>query len=61
MDWGVEMARKGGVEADRVFDAMPLPKLLRHLTQKRRAVGDAADWGRLRAGAPAARAIASAT
>jgi DNA polymerase (family X) len=40
--WGVEMARKGGVPADRVLNAMPLPKLLRHLTQKRRTVGQAA-------------------
>jgi DNA polymerase (family X) len=42
MHWGVEMARKGGVPADRVLNAMPLAKLLRHLTQKRRAVGHAA-------------------
>jgi DNA polymerase (family 10) len=42
MHWGVEMARKGGVPADRVLNAMPLPKLLRYLTQKRRAFGHAA-------------------
>jgi DNA polymerase (family 10) len=42
MHWGVEMARKGGVPADRVLNAMPLPKLLRHFTKKRRALGNAA-------------------
>jgi DNA polymerase (family 10) len=42
MHWGVEMARKGGVPADRVLNAMPLSKLLRHLMQKRRRVGHAA-------------------
>ena len=36
-DWGVEMAGKGGVEADRVLNAMPLPKLLRqHAREVRR-------------------------
>jgi DNA polymerase (family X) len=42
MHWGVEMARKGGVSADRVLNAMALPKLLRYLTQRRRTVGRAA-------------------
>ncbi len=37
MHWGVEMARKGGVPADRVLNAMPLAKLLRHLQRKRSA------------------------
>ena len=32
MHWGVEMARKGGVPPDRVLNAMPLAKLLRHLS-----------------------------
>jgi DNA polymerase (family 10) len=31
MHWGVEMARKGGVPATRVLNAMPLRKLLRYL------------------------------
>jgi DNA polymerase (family X) len=31
MHWGVEMARKGGVPADRVLNALKLPQLLRHL------------------------------
>ncbi|MDI3562509.1 DNA polymerase/3'-5' exonuclease PolX [Bradyrhizobium sp. Arg816] len=38
MHWGVEMARKGGVPADRVLNAMPLPKLLAHLTKRKRAI-----------------------
>jgi hypothetical protein len=42
MRWGVEMARKGGVPADRVLNAMPLAKLLRYFSQKRRALGNAA-------------------
>ena len=42
MHWGVEMARKGGVPADRVLNAMALPKLLRYLSQRRRSVGRAA-------------------
>jgi DNA polymerase (family X) len=42
MHWGVEMARKGGVPADRVLNAMTLPKLLRYLSQRRRSVGRAA-------------------
>jgi DNA polymerase (family X) len=42
MHWGVEMARKGGVPADRVLNAMALPKLRRYLTQRRRSVGRAA-------------------
>jgi DNA polymerase (family X) len=37
MHWGVEMARKGGVPADRVLNAMPLPKLLAHLSKRKRA------------------------
>ena len=35
MHWGVEMARKGGVSSDRVLNAMPLAKLLRHLQRRR--------------------------
>ena len=42
MHWGVEMARKGGVPADRVLNAMALPKLRRYLSQRRRSVGRAA-------------------
>ncbi len=47
MRWGVEMARKGGVPADRVLNAMTLSKLLRHLTQKRRAFSNAAPQARI--------------
>jgi DNA polymerase (family 10) len=36
MHWGVGMARKGGVPADRVLNAMPLAKLLAHLSKRRR-------------------------
>jgi DNA polymerase (family 10) len=35
MHWGVEMARKGGVPADRVLNAMSLPQLMRHLKRRR--------------------------
>ncbi len=35
MHWGVEMARKGGVPADRVLNAMSLPQLLKHLRRRR--------------------------
>ena len=42
MHWGIEMARKGGVPADRVLNAMALPKLLHYLSQRRRSVGRAA-------------------
>jgi DNA polymerase (family 10) len=42
MHWGVEMARKGGVPADRVLNAMKLPQLLRHLQRKRRIADRAA-------------------
>ena len=42
MHWGVEMARKGGVPADRVLNAMKLPQLLRHLQRRRQIMGRAA-------------------
>ena len=42
MHWGVEMARKGGVPADRVLNAMSLPQILQHLKQRRRAPARAA-------------------
>jgi hypothetical protein len=42
IEWGVKMARKGGVPRDRVLNAMSLPKLLRHLQNKRRAAHRAA-------------------
>lgn len=42
MHWGVEMARKGGVPADRVLNAMSLGKLLLYLKRKRRALARAA-------------------
>ncbi|OPZ00228.1 DNA polymerase/3'-5' exonuclease PolX [Bradyrhizobium sacchari] len=42
MHWGVEMARKGGVPADRVLNAMKLPEITRYLRQKRRLLACAA-------------------
>ena len=42
MHWGVEMARKGGVPAARVLNAMPLSDLTRYLRQKRRSLARAA-------------------
>ena len=42
MHWGVEMARKGGVPPDRVLNAMPLAKLLRHLQRRRQTASRAA-------------------
>ncbi|MCP1909421.1 MULTISPECIES: helix-hairpin-helix domain-containing protein [unclassified Bradyrhizobium] len=42
MHWGVEMARKGGVPADRVLNAMTLAEITRHLKRKRRTLSRAA-------------------
>jgi DNA polymerase (family 10) len=42
MHWGVEMARKGGVPPERVLNAMPLAKLLRHLQRRRQTASRAA-------------------
>jgi DNA polymerase (family 10) len=42
MHWGVEMARKGGVPADRVLNAMTLPEITRYLRHKRRSLARAA-------------------
>ncbi|MCA6121242.1 DNA polymerase/3'-5' exonuclease PolX [Bradyrhizobium sp. WSM 1704] len=42
MHWGVEMARKGGVPAARVLNAMTLPEITRYLRQKRRSLARAA-------------------
>lgn len=42
MHWGVEMARKGGVSADRVLNAMTLDDITRYLRQKRRSFARAA-------------------
>jgi DNA polymerase (family X) len=42
MHWGVEMARKGGVPADRVFNAMPVQNLLSHLRNRKHAAARAA-------------------
>jgi DNA polymerase (family X) len=42
MHWGVAIARKGGVPADRVLNAMPLPEITRYLRQKRRSLARAA-------------------
>jgi DNA polymerase (family 10) len=35
--WGVEMARKGGVSADRVLNCLPLQPILRYLKKRRRS------------------------
>lgn len=42
MHWGVQMARKGGVPADRVLNAMKLPEITRYFRQKRRSLARAA-------------------
>ncbi|WP_245509651.1 DNA polymerase/3'-5' exonuclease PolX [Bradyrhizobium vignae] len=42
MHWGVVMARKGGVPAERVLNAMPLAEITRYLRQKRRSLARAA-------------------
>jgi DNA polymerase (family 10) len=42
MHWGVEMARKGGVPADRVLNAMSLAQIQEHLKRRRRALARAA-------------------
>lgn len=42
MHWGVEMARKGGVPADRVLNAMPLADITRYLRERRRSFARAA-------------------
>jgi DNA polymerase (family 10) len=35
--WGVEMARKGGVPADRVLNALTLPRITAFLRKARQA------------------------
>jgi DNA polymerase (family 10) len=40
--WGVEMARKGGVPANRVLNALTLPQLMQHLKKRRKAFASAA-------------------
>ncbi|UWU94185.1 DNA polymerase/3'-5' exonuclease PolX [Bradyrhizobium sp. CB1015] len=42
MHWGVQMARKGGVPADRILNAMTLAEITRYLRQKRRSLARAA-------------------
>ncbi|MBW7974160.1 DNA polymerase/3'-5' exonuclease PolX [Bradyrhizobium sp. BR 10289] len=42
MHWGVQMARKGGVPADRVLNVMTLAEITRYLRQKRRSLARAA-------------------
>jgi DNA polymerase (family 10) len=42
MHWGVEMARKGGVPADRVLNTMSLTQIQQHLKRRRRALARAA-------------------
>jgi hypothetical protein len=39
MHWGIEMARKGGVPAGRVLNAMRLASLTAHLAKRRRCAG----------------------
>ena len=38
MHWGMEMARKGGMPAKRVLNAMPLAEISRYLRRKRRSI-----------------------
>jgi DNA polymerase (family 10) len=40
--WGVEMARKGGVSADRVLNCLTLPQLMHHLRKRKKAQARAA-------------------
>jgi DNA polymerase (family X) len=40
--WGVEMARKGGVPAERVLNVLPLPDLLQHLKRRKHVQARAA-------------------
>jgi DNA polymerase (family 10) len=42
IQWGAEMARKGGVPADRVLNAMLLGEIMKHLKRKRRFAARAA-------------------
>jgi DNA polymerase (family 10) len=42
MQWGVEMARKGGVPADRVLNAMSLSEIPQYLKRRRRQFARAA-------------------
>jgi DNA polymerase (family X) len=42
MHWGVEVAGKGGVPANRVLNAMSLSKILQHLRHRRRTFAPAA-------------------
>ena len=35
--WGVEMARKGGVPANRVLNCLTLPQLMLHLRKRKTA------------------------
>jgi DNA polymerase (family 10) len=42
MHWGVEMARKGGVPADRVLNAMSLQQITTYLNRRRRTLRRAA-------------------
>ena len=40
--WGIETARKGGVPANQVLNAMTLPEITHYLRQKRRSLARAA-------------------
>ena len=44
--WGVQMARKGGVPADRVLNCLTLQAIARHFRRRRREPGRAADPGK---------------
>jgi len=41
MHWGVQMARKGGVPADRILNAMTLPEIMSSLRRVRWLIGRA--------------------
>ena len=58
--WGVEMARKGGVPADRVLNCLPLKALRRFFDQRKKRMAHAAWPGRF-AKAKAAFSRAPAT
>jgi DNA polymerase (family 10) len=45
--WGVEMARKGGVPADRVLNCLPLKALRQFFDQRKKRTARAARPGRL--------------
>lgn len=58
--WGVEIARKGGVPAERVLNALPLPDLLQHLKRRKHVQDGAAEEGGHRHAKRAAKVTAKA-